>query len=379
MGAYTIWRSLDGHTHIINFVAFSSSGELLATGDDGGNVFIWTLSTGDRFQSLPPHESEAVSCCWGDDKELFVGYGNGEVHFFEHSRLSNKFERSSSVSANQHGRHVASLAIHGNLLACCSSNGVHCWRIERPVLRPVFNMFVDVREVRAVHFLDRHTILATAIHEGQCILLDVLSPSKPLWRRKLRHRIGESAVSPDGTLLAITNLAAAVQVYEIVPTGLRLLHEFSSPMNTANNFPLQTCFAEIQGCVAAGSDNGEVRLWRLSSGAQLSLLHDVRKTYHSGGNGRKKLVQTVTAYSSADHYYLASACANGKQHMIRIWRRSCKTSASGIPVLRIATAVLVIFLIFAPPKCTLAATKWNAIATDAQTWWNARVASTATA
>ncbi|EJD33160.1 hypothetical protein AURDEDRAFT_131824 [Auricularia subglabra TFB-10046 SS5] len=179
------------------------------------------------------------------------------------SNSTNEVGSITSVLANQNQRHVSSLDLRGNLLICSAGN----------VLRPIFTLLVDVREVRAVHFLDRHTILATAIHEGQCILVDVLSPSKPLWRRRLRHRIGESAISRDCRYLSITNLASAVQVYEVIPTGVRLLHEFSSPTKTSNNFPLQTCFAEAGSLVLAGSDNGEVRAWDLRSGKKTLFNH----------------------------------------------------------------------------------------------------------
>ncbi|EJD32705.1 hypothetical protein AURDEDRAFT_178197 [Auricularia subglabra TFB-10046 SS5] len=71
------------------------------------------------------------------------------------------------------------------------------------------------------------------------------------------HRIGESALSADNRLLAITDLAGAVKIYEILPTGLRLFRTFSSPVDKACNYPLQVCFAESQSIIVSGSGSGE--------------------------------------------------------------------------------------------------------------------------
>lgn len=56
----------------------------LRISDDGGTVIVWSLDTNKAFQTLHRCQSEAVSCCWADDKELFIGCGNGELHVYEH-------------------------------------------------------------------------------------------------------------------------------------------------------------------------------------------------------------------------------------------------------------------------------------------------------
>ncbi|EJD33574.1 WD40 repeat-like protein [Auricularia subglabra TFB-10046 SS5] len=340
MTSYTVWRTLTAHTQIVNFIAFSATGELLATGDDGGTVNVWSLASGKLFQSLPMGDREAVSCCWGDDKELFVGYGDGEIQFYEHNRLTNRFERNARVRPGDN--HISCLAIHGNRLACGSGNTVHCWRIEGTALRHILRWtFDNIREVRTVHFVDRHTLLATALYEGHCILLDVLEPSKPLWRRRLSQMIsrsGEAALSSDGRYLTITNLASAVQVHEILPSGIRLWKEFASPARSSNNFPTQTCFAEFQKLVISGSDNGEVRLWNAQTNERFALSHGGGwRFFWRGESGSARIVQAISAFSSADYHYLASACCDGAgSHVVRVWRRDYKvgfpTCGPGHPV-----------------------------------------------
>lgn len=140
------------------------------------------------------------------------------------------------------------------------------------------------------------TLCATVVLNSSVLisaLLDVLDPSWPLWRRQVRHRMsvvifyfslfimfgtnkvgsGESAITSDGRYFAITNLASAVQVYEIVPTGLRISHTFSSPSADSSNYPLQICFAECESLIVSGSDSGELRAWELATGKKFVLSH----------------------------------------------------------------------------------------------------------
>ncbi|EJD35866.1 WD40 repeat-like protein [Auricularia subglabra TFB-10046 SS5] len=240
MSAYTETWTISHHSKPVTFVSFSQSGELLATGDDDGYVYLWSVASKELFQSLPKCSKEAVSCCWGDDKEIFVGSGNGELHFFEHRSSHNRFERNSRFFVDQNHVHIASLAVCGNRLVCCTGNSIHCYNFGDSELSHLFSWsMAGVWEIRTVHFLDRKTVLAATIREGECILLDVAEPEHHLWRRKLRHKVGESALAWDGKLLAVTTLASSVCVYEICATGLRLLHEFAAPNRLSSNFPLQ--------------------------------------------------------------------------------------------------------------------------------------------
>lgn len=85
---------------------------------------------------------------------------------------------------------------------------------------------------------------------------------------------GESAVSRDSKYFVTTTLQNTVRVYSITPTGLTLLHAFPSPNAVSGNFPLQVCFAEGGATVVSGSDNGELRMWNLSSGRKTTIVHE---------------------------------------------------------------------------------------------------------
>ncbi|KZV96485.1 WD40 repeat-like protein [Exidia glandulosa HHB12029] len=270
---YTELWTTQKHTSPVSFVAFSNSG----CADDAGFVYIWSISSGKLFQTLVRCASEAVSCCWSDDEEVFVGTATGELHFFEHASTQNRFERNVKFLVDNNRLHIAAIAIQGNRVACCSGNTVHCYRMESSGLHRTFSWsMTGVRELRTVHFVDRQTIMATAIQEGECALIDVSEPRLPLWRRKLRHRIGEATLSSDGKHFAVTTLASSVRVYEIAATGLKLVRELQAPNRVASNFPLQVCFAEANSLLVSGSDKGEVRLWELATGCGTVLRHSSR-------------------------------------------------------------------------------------------------------
>ncbi|EJD33037.1 WD40 repeat-like protein [Auricularia subglabra TFB-10046 SS5] len=319
--AYELWFSTSSHNHPISFVTFSSSGELLASGDDDGRVFIWSLGSGQCFQELRCPKP-VISCCWGDDKELFIGCGNGEIHFFEFSVSQNRYERNGRIATNESNQHVTGLSIHGNRLAACSGNVVHCFTIEPIGLNPMQSWVVDrVREMRSVHFLDRQTILSASLREGVCVLLDVADGNRPLWYRKLNHRIGESAVSPDCRFFVATDLAGSVKMYLVTPTGLRQFRTFSSPVDMARNCPFQVCFAEDQSLLVSGSGCGEVRIWNVQTGKKTVLMHGRPKLAPAEDNFQ--LTQAVGAYSTLDSHLLASACSeNNKKYTVKIWKRA---------------------------------------------------------
>ncbi|KZV82302.1 WD40 repeat-like protein [Exidia glandulosa HHB12029] len=308
------------HASPVSFVAFSGSGELLATGDDAGHVYIWSISSGKLFQSLAKCSAEAVSCCWSDDKEIFVGTAIGELHFFEHDQTQNRFERSVKLLVNNGRLHIPAIVVQGNRVACCSGNTIHCYRMDDSGLQRIFSWSMHgVRELRTVHFVDRQTIMATAIHEGECALIDVREPAYPLWRRTLRHRIGESALSTNGQYFAVTTLASSVRVYEVGATGLKLVREVQAPNRVASNFPLQICFAESQSMIISGSDRGEIRLWEVTTGNAVVLRH-------SGPTAENELqlLQAVAAHTTAAGDFIASACNDGARSTVKVWKRQAQ-------------------------------------------------------
>lgn len=331
------------HLTPVSFVAFSGSGELLATGDDAGYVFIWSLASGQLFQSLPRCSAEAISACWGDDKEFFLGSGNGELQFFEHVSAQNRFHRSHQFFVDANRAHITSVAVHSNRVVCCAGNNIFCYRIEGPKLVKRFSYsMTGVRQVRTVHFVDRQTLLATTITEGECVLLDLLEPSRPLWRRTLPHRIGEATVSADGRYLAVTTLASSVRIYEISATGPNLLHNFFAPSRPASNFPLQICFAESQALVVAGTDTGLINVWDLNSEMLTALQHSTADDGSDGSN--LYLAQVVAARSTHEHHLIASACSEPSKVTVKVWKRSRKGNVqfpSGVKI----TIVVVLFAV----------------------------------
>ena len=73
-------------TESVAALAFSPSGDLLASGDDNGNVIIW-----DPLKGLLRHriitDSSVVCMTWSTDtarKRLFVGCLNGSLNVIEH-------------------------------------------------------------------------------------------------------------------------------------------------------------------------------------------------------------------------------------------------------------------------------------------------------
>src|SRR5712691_5503652 len=64
--------ALAGHTKAINSVAWSSDGQLLASGSADHTVRIWNGQSGAHLSTLQGHTNPVHSVAWSPDGQLFV-------------------------------------------------------------------------------------------------------------------------------------------------------------------------------------------------------------------------------------------------------------------------------------------------------------------
>ncbi len=73
-----------GHKSPVYGVAFSSNGQLLATGGSNGNLKIWDMSTNRVIQSLTGRSGAVLDSCFSpDDRYLAYGGGDGTVRVWD--------------------------------------------------------------------------------------------------------------------------------------------------------------------------------------------------------------------------------------------------------------------------------------------------------
>jgi WD40 repeat protein len=69
--------NLTGHEKQVNCVAFSHTGNRLASGSDDGTVKLWSTIDGQRLQNIQAHEAGVLSVAFDSTDKLLASGGCG--------------------------------------------------------------------------------------------------------------------------------------------------------------------------------------------------------------------------------------------------------------------------------------------------------------
>jgi WD40 repeat protein len=64
--------ALEGHCGLVESVAFSPNGKVLATAGQDSNVLLWNPETGERLAKLDGHQDTAWAVTWAIDGESLI-------------------------------------------------------------------------------------------------------------------------------------------------------------------------------------------------------------------------------------------------------------------------------------------------------------------
>jgi WD40 repeat protein len=65
-------RTLEGHRDVVNSVAFSADGKLLASGSEDKTITLWEVATGKAIRTLQGHSSYVLSVAFSADGKLLA-------------------------------------------------------------------------------------------------------------------------------------------------------------------------------------------------------------------------------------------------------------------------------------------------------------------
>lgn len=194
-------QQLRGHDSQVLCAAFSPSGERLASGswDDGDNLRIWDVATGECTQVLPGHECEILDVAWSPDgKLLATGSRDHDMRLWDATtgeqlhELTGQEGRVTSVAFSPNGRLVAA----GNL----------GWVVR----------LVEVSSGKVLRALEGHeqSVLSVAFHpSGRFLATGASDETARVWnvetgeevaRIEAQREVRSLAFSPDGAWLALT-------------------------------------------------------------------------------------------------------------------------------------------------------------------------------
>ena len=269
--------TLEGHTDAVTSVAFSPDGTFLASGNWDGTVRLWEVSSGQVKATLEGHTNAVESVAFSPDgKTLASASRDGTIRLWEVSsdQLQATLEGHTSI--------VTSVAFSpdGTSLASASwDSAVRLWDPDSGQHKTTLEGHTDW--IWSVAFSPDGTSLASASRDGTVRLWDPDIGQLQATLEGHTSIVTSVAFSPDGTSLASASRDGTIRLWDMlnipsppvdisVPLGFAVEKWSSLEPVTMDLIANPEYGMGIMGATIrnAASDNGEVLLWRFSSGSE---------------------------------------------------------------------------------------------------------------
>lgn len=271
---------------IINKIAFSPDGKIIASGDDRGSVYFWDLETRQPVgDPLFGNLSGITSLSFHPDNNTVVAGGcarldasytcvQGEIRVWDIASRSLV-----GPPLLVHGGYVQSLEFSpdGSLLAsggcaewdastACNSSEVVLWEWEDNSLQRISSPATEGSgTVWGVAFSPDGRTLAAGTDEGFIYLWDVSNPGSPAARAEPIDTLsGIYALdfSSDGNLLASAGFDHTISLWDISNRGSAIRIDTGAMSHEGSIFSLE--FSKDGNMLASAGEDKVVRLWDIS-------------------------------------------------------------------------------------------------------------------
>ena len=289
---YVHYTTLTGHTFPVNSIAFSPDGHILASGSHDGTIRLWDATTGEHMKTLTGHADSVLSLAFNSDG-LILASGNYDGMI----RLWDPTTGEHMETVRGHESAVRSIVFSPDALILASGsadNTIRFWDTDTGRQKN-FAEYTD--DVHSIVFSPNGHILASGNEDGTVRLWSVvtgaqrtlykpeysgegvLSKLQQIQRKELRHWeknseehdriygqysparwIHSIAFSPDGHLIASGGRwQISISLWNAI-TGehLRTLIGHTDDIHSV-------AFSPDGRILASGSEDGTVRLWKLST------------------------------------------------------------------------------------------------------------------
>ena len=286
-------RTLSHHAAGVRCVAFSPSGDLLASAEDEVGVYLWQVPGGENLRTIHPRTRTVTGLAFSPDGRQLVSAGTG-------GRLLWLWDTATGSPVQKLAGHTAgvfdvSFSPDGGLLASGGSDQtVRLWAL--PPSAGARTLTGHTGTVRSVAFSADGSLLASGGSDQTVRLWALPSGDEALTLPGHAHPVTCLAFSPDRTLLA-SAAGSTVQLWNPATGALE------GALTGHAELIYSVAFSPRGDLIASAGGDRTVRLWDASGGTELH-----RLTEHEAA-------VTGVAFSP-DGHLLASA---GSDHTVRLW------------------------------------------------------------
>lgn len=246
-------RVLEGHSGGATSVAFGGGGYLLAVGTGSGRVRLWHTDSGDSGGFMQEHNTGVESVAFMDPFLVASGSLDGEVRLWD---IASRAEGPTLVD-NSNGTPVQSVAFSpdGATLAAGGGNTIRLWDVATGTVQATLE--TEIGDIASLSFRPDGTMLVYGGADPTAWVWDLANDNRALLEGHT-DQVFALAFSPDGTMIASGD-AGTVRLWDVT-TGANLV-ELPSPSGQAVN---SVAFSPDGTLLASGGESGGAVLWGTS-------------------------------------------------------------------------------------------------------------------
>jgi predicted NACHT family NTPase len=268
-------------------IAFTSDGQILATGDGNGSIRLWDVINGKELRILSEHSDLVWSIAFSKDNKLLASASNDKklvIWNVETGQcLTINIEQSGgcySVKFHPLNSSVISSCIDGTIRIWDSNSGVHIATLEGHTA-VVRSICLDQSGSILVSGGSDGTVRVWSLESGQCIRIHTSDS------RIIRQVI----ISPDGQTIAFDDYKS-IFLQSINGNSLGILEGH-------DDWVYSMAFSQDGNFLASGSRDTKVKIWDVASRTCVATLEGHTNTVHAAAFSPTQLIVATGGFDSS--------------------------------------------------------------------------------